>query len=181
MTARREARNPDGTDIVDGDISPEHCARSLVRALSSSGLRIACAESCTGGLLAELITSVPGASVPFWGSVVSYREDAKTKLLGVGSELLAKFGAVSEETAKAMALGVSILSGADLSISTTGFAGPGGGEPGKPVGTVWIGICRGSGEASAFPFRFEGDRNTIRRAAALQAMRIALSALRNRS
>lgn len=155
----------------------------LVTALRKHGITLACAESCTGGLIAQTITSVPGASEIFWGSIVSYSEKAKTDLLGVSREVLDSFGAVSGETAREMALGVSKKSSALLSISVTGFAGPGGGNAENPVGTVWIGLCcrkvrigakdpSDGDKTSAFRFFFEGGRERIRTAAALEAIRI---------
>lgn len=120
----------------------------LVKLLKEKGLTISCAESCTGGLIAKTITDVAGCSSVFWGGVVSYDNSVKMGLLGVSEDTLKAFGAVSEQTAKEMALGVSRACKTSIGISTTGIAGPDGGSPEKPVGTVYIGVCIG-GEVSA--------------------------------
>lgn len=109
--------------------------------LKEKGLTISTAESCTSGALASRITSVPGASEYFIGSVVAYSNEVKKNQLGVSDEVLNSFGAVSEEAIKAMALGAKKLFGTDYAIATSGIAGPGGGVDEKPVGTVWIGIA----------------------------------------
>ena len=112
----------------------------LVKSLKSLNYKIATAESCTGGLVAKMITDVSGSSAVFEYGVVTYSNRAKTDLLGVSETTLATFGAVSEETAKEMALGALKLSGADIAVSVTGIAGPGGGSTEKPVGLVYIGV-----------------------------------------
>jgi len=122
----------------------QHCledtdlATSLGGLLKRRGLRLATAESCTGGLIAHLITQVPGSSEYFLGAAVTYSNDLKIKLLDVPEALLARHGAVSQEVAVAMLKGVLDLTGADVGIATTGIAGPTGGSYDKPVGTVWI-------------------------------------------
>ncbi len=113
----------------------------VVKKLSARGLKLATAESCTGGLLSERITSVSGASEVFDCGVCSYSNDIKHRVLGVSEETLSILGAVSAETAMQMAEGVRKLSNADLGVSTTGIAGPTGGTPEKPVGLVFCGIC----------------------------------------
>lgn len=115
-------------------------AENVVQLLITRGLTLASAESCTGGLISAEITSVSGASGVFGFGVCTYANEAKMKLLGVKEETLASVGAVSEETAVQMAYGVRKLSGADIGVSVTGIAGPTGGTPEKPVGTVYIGI-----------------------------------------
>ena len=117
----------------------ERAAR-LVALLQSRGLTIATAESCTGGSLAAAITSVPGCSSVMLGGVVAYHNSVKAQVLGVGEELLAEHGAVSEPVVRCMALGVSDLTGADCAVATSGIAGPGGGTADKPVGTVWVAL-----------------------------------------
>ncbi len=102
---------------------------------------VATAESCTGGLIAKLLTDIPGSSEYFIEGVVAYANEAKTRLLGVPAELIAEHGAVSRQVAAAMALGCRAKSGADFALSTTGIAGPGGGTPEKPVGLVYIGLA----------------------------------------
>lgn len=115
----------------------------VVSLLSERGLKLAAAESCTGGLLGKRITDIPGASAVFETGVVSYANSAKEKLLGVRAETLARFGAVSSETAREMAEGVRKLGGSDLGIGITGIAGPGGGSAEKPVGLVYIALSDG--------------------------------------
>lgn len=117
----------------------ERAAR-LVALLQSRGQTIATAESCTGGSLAAAITSVPGCSSVMLGGVVAYHNSVKAQVLGVGEELLAEHGAVSEPVVRCMALGVSALTDADCAVATSGIAGPGGGTADKPVGTVWVAL-----------------------------------------
>jgi nicotinamide-nucleotide amidase len=131
-------------------------------------LKLAVAESCTGGMLGERITNVPGSSDVFLGGVIAYHNDVKKKLLGVRPEDLERFGAVSEEVALQMAAGVRERTGADVGVSVTGIAGPGGGTPEKPVGLVWIAI-HGS-DAKARRFHVVGDRAEIRQRAAQAAL-----------
>lgn len=122
------------------NMTSSRLASSAVKRLSAMGLRLATAESCTGGLVSKLITGVPGASVVYNGGVVSYANEVKASVLGVPWETLNTVGAVSEETALYMADGARRVCGADIAVSTTGIAGPGGGTPEKPVGTVYIAI-----------------------------------------
>jgi nicotinamide-nucleotide amidase len=130
------------------------------RLLRESGQTIAVAESCTGGLLGERITSVPGSSDYFRGGVIAYADDVKTRALGVPEALLAEHGAVSEPVALAMARGVRERLGADFGVSTTGIAGPTGGTPGKPVGLVVVGVAHGEkSQAREFLFPFERERH----------------------
>ncbi len=121
-----------------GDEGMEETVGGLLR---ERGLTLAVAESCTGGLIGHRITEVPGSSEYFLMGVVSYSNDAKERLLGVRPETLRDHGAVSTQAAEEMAAGVRRLSGADLGLSTTGIAGPGGGSPDKPVGTVCVGLA----------------------------------------
>ncbi len=106
---------------------------------------VATAESCTGGLIAKLLTDIPGSSEYFIEGVVAYANDSKTRLLGVPAQLIIEHGAVSRQVAAAMALGCRAKSGADFALSTTGIAGPGGGTPEKPVGLVYIGLADAHG------------------------------------
>ena len=131
---------------------------SLVNLLLQKGLTIATAESCTGGLLAKRITSIPGASGCFEMGVITYSNESKIKLLGVNKETLAKFGAVSEQTAREMSIGIKKLSQADIAVSITGIAGPGGGTESKPVGLVYVGINN-----DVYELQFVGDRENIRK------------------
>ena len=115
----------------------------LSEILKERGLTISTAESCTGGLVAKTITDISGVSEVYYGSVVSYDNSVKENVLGVKKETLDTVGAVSAETASQMAMGVKACLKTDIGISTTGIAGPGGATPGKPVGTVYIGIAFG--------------------------------------
>ncbi len=127
----------DGIDLND-------IPKLLVEKLSQKGMKIATAESCTGGLISKLITDVDGASAVFDCGVCSYANEIKEKLLGVKQETLKDLGAVSPQTAKEMAEGVRKLSGAHIGISTTGIAGPSGGTASKPVGTIYIACANGA-------------------------------------
>ena len=113
----------------------------ILRRLKNAGVTVAMAESCTGGTVAHTITLVPGASAYFLGGVVAYSKEVKKNVLGVSAEDLEKYGAVSEPVARQMAEGVRKLTGADYAVSTTGVAGPDGGTPEKPVGTIWMAVA----------------------------------------
>lgn len=130
------------SDTVYG-IDVENLEEVVITELAKRGLHLACAESCTGGLLSSRITDIPGASAVFHMGAVTYANEIKTKLLGVPAETLQKYGAVSEQTARAMAEGVRRASGSELGISITGIAGPDGGTPEKPVGLVYLALCDG--------------------------------------
>lgn len=157
-------------DAVYGEDSRalEHIVGDLLRA---KGLRLVTAESCTGGLIGEMITSVAGSSDYYDRGVVTYSNAAKTELLGVDPEIIARHGAVSHETCHAMAQGAKERSGADIAIAVTGIAGPGGGSPEKPVGTVYIGIAVPEGSVSG-RFSLPGDRSQVRKRAAMNALNI---------
>ena len=113
--------------------------------LNDSGKTVSCAESCTGGLISELFTSVPGSSGYFLGAVTSYANSVKTGVLGVSEETIARYGAVSSECVREMAEGIRRITGSDFSVATSGIAGPGGGSPEKPVGLVWIAVSSEKG------------------------------------
>lgn len=137
--------------------------------------KLATAESCTGGLVAKMLTEVAGSSDYFLGGWVVYSNDLKTRELGVPHELITEYGAVSEQVASAMAVQALLKAGADLSVSLTGIAGPGGGTPAKPVGTVWIGIAAKKNEtvsAIAQHYIFPGDRAHVRDRAAKTALNL---------
>ncbi len=121
------------------------------------GWKLAAAESLTGGLIGHMITNIPGSSAYYAGSVTAYANETKAALLGVPPETLEKFGAVSEETALAMAGGVRKALKAEAGVAVTGIAGPDGAEPGKPVGLVWIAVSTPLGE-QAWMYHFPGDR-----------------------
>lgn len=136
------------------DDTLEEC---IGRLLQGTGMTISTAESCTGGMIASLLTSVPGSSEYFLGSVVSYANSVKNAVLGVSESIIARHGAVSGECVAEMAQGVRKLMGSDFSIATSGIAGPGGGSTDKPVGLVWIGVSSQKG-TETFRMQFKGDR-----------------------
>jgi nicotinamide-nucleotide amidase len=140
-------------------------------------LQLAVAESCTGGLLGERLTNIPGSSDVFLGGVIAYHNDLKKELLGVRAEDLERYGAVSEQVALQMASGIRERTGADVGVSVTGIAGPGGGTPEKPVGLVWIAVH--SSEAKARRFHVVGDRAEIRQRAVQAALEMVRRALAN--
>ena len=127
------------------------------RTLEAAGKTISVAESCTGGLISHLFTSIPGSSAYYLGSVTSYANSVKERVLGVPAEIIRNHGAVSSECAAAMASGVRELTGSDFSVATTGIAGPGGGSDEKPVGLVWVGVSSKEG-TQTFKIQYKGDR-----------------------
>ena len=149
------------------------------RLLRERGLTLAVAESCTGGLLGGRITAIPGSSDYFLGGVIAYSNALKQSLLGVPADTLAAHGAVSEETACAMAAGVLRATGADLGISITGIAGPGGGTEEKPVGLVYLGVARKDGSVKAFRHLLWGNRELIRARAVQQSLVLLRDMLTN--
>ncbi|WP_458012709.1 competence/damage-inducible protein A [Candidatus Solincola sp.] len=155
--------------VAEGEESLEG---NLGRELRERGLTLAVAESCTGGMIGERITRVPGSSDYFRGGVVAYSYQAKEELLGVDAVLLREKGAVNEEVAAAMARGVRERLGADLGLSVTGVAGPGQGGEREPVGTVALAIVDGK-ETSAFKYRLPGNREMVRTFAANIALALA--------
>jgi nicotinamide-nucleotide amidase len=151
----------------------------LIARCRDAGVLIAAAESCTGGLLAALITTIPGSSEVFDRGFVTYSNAAKIECLGVPPHILETFGAVSRETALAMAAGALTHSNASLGISITGIAGPGGGTPQKPVGLVHFGLARKGGGTAAIENHFGAlDRDGVRSAAIAAAIDLLLEATR---
>jgi nicotinamide-nucleotide amidase len=144
--------------------------------LNDSGKTVSCAESCTGGLISELFTSVPGSSGYFLGAVTSYANSVKTGVLGVSEETIARYGAVSSECVREMAEGIRRITGSDFSVATSGIAGPGGGSPEKPVGLVWIAVSSEKGtETFSHTYKNDRRRNIERFAAsALNHLRIKI-------
>jgi PncC family amidohydrolase len=161
---------------------PEQTLAGLVgQLLSTRHLTLAVAESCTGGLIGHRLTDVPGSSAYFLGGVVAYAYDAKEHLLGVHHNTLYEHGAVSEATAREMARGVRRALSADIGLSVTGIAGPGGGMPGKPVGLTWIALSAREVE-QAVQYVWDGDRITNKEKsaeAALVVLREYLEGLRD--
>ena len=145
--------------------------------LCTKGYTISCAESCTGGLLTSTLTDVPGSSAYVMGSVVSYSNDVKSRILHVAEGTLAAHGAVSPETARAMAEGVRNLMQTDVGVGITGIAGPGGGSPEKPVGLVYIAVST-LGKTSVEKNVFSGVRAEIKRAAVNKALAMVQEMIR---
>lgn len=150
----------------------------IAERLQARGEWLAVAESCTGGLIAKSLTDLAGSSAWFERGVVSYSNRAKQELLGVPAAVLEQHGAVSEATVLAMAGGVLAHAPVQWSLAVTGIAGPGGGSADKPVGTVWIAGAQRGGEAHAYSFRFDGDRESVRAQTARMALDILLDRLR---
>lgn len=150
-------------------------ARSVGGSLRTAGWRLATAESCTAGWLAKAITDVPGSSDWFDCGYVTYSNEAKQRDLGVPAAVLATHGAVSEAVVRAMAEGALRRAGVDVAVATSGIAGPDGGMPGKPVGTVWFAraVRRGAGiDTVASLQHFPGDREAVRRASVHYALQL---------
>ncbi|HCL79786.1 MAG TPA: hypothetical protein DIC53_07455, partial [Synergistaceae bacterium] len=146
-------------------------AEAILLEARSAGKTVACAESCTGGLVGGAVTEVPGSSAVFLGSAVCYSDEAKRRVLSVDEGILRDRGAVSEECARAMAEGARELFGADVAVSVTGIAGPDGGSDKKPVGTVWFAVAHSDGSRPVLR-RFTGDRWAIRNRATTAALEL---------
>lgn len=154
--------------------------KTVVRLLKAKGMTFATAESCTGGLIANRITNVPGSSEVFTHGFVTYANEAKTGMLGVPAEAIASHGAVSEIVAREMAEGALRASGASIAVSVTGIAGPGGGSEEKPVGTAWIGLATQGGTTESFRVYHPRNRKDFKLAtsqAALEAVRRKLRSI----
>lgn len=152
-------------------------SQSLGEALRAQGLMLATAESCTGGWVAEVVTETAGSSNWFDRGFVTYSNQSKHDMLGVRSNTIACFGAVSEECAREMAAGALAHASADWALSITGIAGPGGGSSAKPVGTVCFSWCRRGDVPSSETMQFSGDRREIRREAVKHAIQGLLQRL----
>lgn len=159
--------------VAEDDITP---AELLLRECGIRGIKVATAESCTGGNIAGTITAVPGSSESMLGGVIAYSNDVKTGVLGVKAESIRLNGAVSEDVATQMALGVCKLTGADLGISTSGIAGPGGGTEEKPVGTVCIAVAL-RGKCKSVTMHFAGNRMRVVERAVNHAILMAVKML----
>jgi len=150
-------------------------AHKVITLATESNITIATAESCTGGLIGAAITSIPGSSTPFKGGIIAYDNKVKNKALNVPPGMIYKYGAVSREVARAMALGVVEALNVDMAVSVTGIAGPSGGSDEKPVGTVWIGLAHKADnkiQATARRYNF-GDigRNKVRDITCYEALK----------
>ncbi|MGY4831289.1 CinA family protein [Sphaerotilaceae bacterium SBD11-9] len=155
------------------DVSVE----ALAEVLRARGLHLVTAESCTGGLIAAACTSIAGSSDWFERGIVSYSNEAKTELLGVPKALITRHGAVSAEVARAMAEGALAHSSADMSVAVTGIAGPSGGTPDKPVGTVWLALARRGQPAQATLLQLQGNRSEVREQTVDRALQAVLASL----
>ena len=147
-------------------------AEQVLAACRAAGLKIATAESCTGGLVAGALTAIAGSSDVVERGFVTYSNAAKTELLGVPAPLIDAEGAVSEPVARLMAEGALAHSAADIAVSVTGIAGPGGGSAAKPVGLVWFGLARRDAATTTLRQVFAGDRTAVRRQAVVQALTV---------
>lgn len=171
---RRITLEPFGQFLISDDGASME--KTIVRMFKQRGMKLATAESCTGGLIANRITNVPGSSEVFTHGFVTYANEAKTSMLGVPAEDIADHGAVSETVARRMAEGALAASGACIAVSVTGIAGPGGGIVEKPVGTAWIGLAVKGGETEAFKIFHPRNRKDFK----LAASQSALDAVRRR-
>ncbi len=154
---------------------PAATARAVLDAARSASLRIATAESCTGGLIAASLTEIAGSSDVFECGFVTYSNQSKTELLGVPADLIAQSGAVSEPVARTMAEGALAQARVDIAVAVTGVAGPGGGTVDKPVGLVFIGAAIGNDPTIVERHVFPGDRAEIRRATVQRALELLLN------
>jgi PncC family amidohydrolase len=164
----------------DRQYSPQGLGRrlkELAALMTARGLTLVTAESCTGGLLGGRITSLPGSSSYYKGGVISYANEVKEKLLAVEGGILAEAGAVSPQTAAAMASGAIRVLGGDMAVAVTGIAGPEGGGDEKPVGLVYIGISY-QGKEQVFRFQFAGGRHEVRRRTVAAAIGLVLETVK---
>ncbi|MDR0876639.1 MAG: CinA family protein [Treponema sp.] len=159
------------------EASSQAYAGELVGKLAAASQKVVLAESCTAGLVSDLIARIPGASQVLWGAFVCYTVTAKAAMLGLDPLRIEQYGAVSRETACAMAEGALGKSGADIAAAVTGLAGPEGDGSAVPVGTVWIACARRGGAANAAEFHFAGSRNEVRSSAAAEVINALLKYL----
>ena len=172
------ARHRKGEFTIPRMISPTDnqlrgMAESLAARLLAGRLRLVTAESCTGGWISKVCTDVPGSSQWFLGGAIAYANEAKTRMLEVGADVVEQNGAVSEPVVRAMAAGALRLLGGDLSVAVSGVAGPDGGTTDNPVGTVWFAWGRREGDAihvTAVMEHFAGDREAVRRLTVQRAL-----------
>ena len=154
-------------------------AERLITLAKDKKLTLGTAESCTGGLIGAMLTSVSGASAVFFGGIISYDNSVKEAVLGVKKETLLTVGAVSHDTAVQMAEGARHVLGTDLAVSVTGIAGPTGGTPAKPVGTVFIAVARKDGKTLCTENHFLGDRDAVRAQTVEKAITLLTEAVEN--
>lgn len=164
-------------DIIYSD-KDDTLESAIGEILKATGKTLSTAESCTGGMISSLVTSVPGSSEYFLGSVTSYANSVKENVLGVSPKIIEEYGAVSSECVSAMAEGVRRLTCSDYSVATSGIAGPGGGSNQKPVGTVWIGVSSHMG-TETFSLRFNSDRKRNIERFSSSALHILLKKIKN--
>jgi nicotinamide-nucleotide amidase len=155
---------------------PQALADAVLAACRARGFHLATAESCTGGMVAAVLTDIPGSSDVVERGFVTYSNTAKSELLGVPAALIASHGAVSAEVARAMAEGALARAPVDLAVAITGIAGPGGGTAAKPVGLVWFGLARKGSALRSEHHIFSGDRAAVRAAATRRALELLLAA-----
>jgi len=160
------------------DAEMERTAAALLQACRARGLRVATAESCTGGLISACLTAIPGSSDIFECGVVSYSNESKSRLLGVPRDAISDHGAVSDIVASAMAEGALAQCDADIAISVTGIAGPDGGTKDKPVGLVFLALAETDQDAMVKRYVFAGTRTDIRRATVAAALELLLGRLK---
>ena len=161
--------------MIDADLLAQ--AEALLAQCRAAGVRLATAESCTGGLIAAVLTAIAGSSDVVECGFVTYSNAAKSTLLGVPPATIATVGAVSAEVAAAMADGALARCDADITVAVTGVAGPGGGSPEKPVGLVWFGCARTGAPTRTLRHVFPGDRAAVRQATVEEALRLFGSAI----
>jgi nicotinamide-nucleotide amidase len=149
--------------VTGSDEQIADLVRRIAAALSAKSARLALAESCTGGWIAKALTDLPGSSRWFGYGLVAYSDEAKQDLLGVAAESIAAHGAVSQEVAEQMATGARLKGAAEIAVAVTGVAGPDGGTPAKPVGTVWLAWAGPGTQLISVHRRFAGDRQAVRR------------------
>lgn len=174
---------PGSPDIICCNINRK-LARKIIRTAIRKEMRLVVAESCTAGMVSASITGIPGSSPVFECAFITYSNASKSRMLGVEKNLFTRYGAVSPEVAREMALGAIAGSGADIAISVTGIAGPGGGSISRPVGTVWFGIAARAGYVATHgyifnppPFLLFCQRSKIRTAATRKALELLVSVL----
>jgi nicotinamide-nucleotide amidase len=159
--------------LPPSDPELQSLVEAVARRLGDAGLRLATAESCTGGWIAKACTDLPGSSRWFMGGVVAYADESKSRLLGVSADDLRRHGAVSEPVVRAMAAGALQVLGAEVGVAVSGIAGPDGGTAQKPVGTVWLAWARRDGASVTVDtelVHFPGDREAVRRLTVQRAL-----------